>query len=187
MNIILLGPPGSGKGTQGKLIAERLGVSKIATGDLIRAAMRERTPLGRQARDYYDRGLLVPDEIILGLIAEVLNSPEAKRGVVMDGFPRTIAQAEAVDQLLAERGAAVDRVLVFQVPEEELVRRMHQRAREEGRSDDTPEAIRKRLAVYREQTAPLVVYYRDRGLVTDIEAVGPIETIAQRVQEALGR
>ena len=187
MNIILLGPPGSGKGTQGKLLAERLGVPKIATGDLIRAAMRDSTPLGRQAKDYYDRGLLVPDEIILGLIAEVLGSPEARQGVVMDGFPRTIAQAEAVDRLLAERGTQVDRVLTFQVREDELVRRMLGRAQEEARSDDTPETIRKRLAVYREQTEPLVVYYRDRGLVTDIAAAGPIETVAQRVQEAVSR
>lgn len=187
MNLILLGPPGSGKGTQGKLLAERLGVPKIATGDLIRAAMRDGTPLGTQAKGYYDRGLLVPDEIILGLIEEVLASPEARQGVVMDGFPRTTAQGEAVDRLLAERGTQVDRVLNFEVPEDELVRRMLDRAQQEGRSDDTPETIRKRLTVYREQTAPLVVYYRGRGLVTDVDAVGPIETVAQRVREALGR
>jgi adenylate kinase len=185
MNLILLGPPGSGKGTQGKLLAERLGIPKIATGDLIRAAMREGTPLGRQAKDYYDRGLLVPDEIVLGLIAEVLASSDAREGVVMDGFPRTIPQAEAVDRLLAERETQVDQVLNFHVPEEELVRRMLGRAEAEGRSDDTPETIRKRLAVYREQTEPLVVYYRGRGLVTDIDAVGPIEVVAGRVQEAV--
>lgn len=187
MNLILLGPPGSGKGTQGKIVAERLGIPKIATGDLIRSAMQHGTPLGRQAKSYYDRGLLVPDEVVLGLIEEVLRSPDAREGVVMDGFPRTTAQAEAVDRFLAARDAAVDRVLNFAVPEDELVRRMLGRAKEEGRSDDTPETILKRLSVYREQTAPLVVYYRDRGLVTDIPATGPIDEVAERVQEALGR
>lgn len=187
MQIIVLGAPGSGKGTQGALLADRLGVPKIATGDLLRAAVRDRTPLGVEARSFMDRGLLVPDEIILGLIEEVLRSPEAQDGVIMDGFPRTLAQAEAVEGLLADRGSRIDRVLLIDVPEDELVKRMLGRARAEGRSDDTPETIRKRLAVYGEQTAPLIRYYEERGLLTTIVGLGTVREVADRVNEALGR
>jgi adenylate kinase len=130
-----------------------------------------------------DQGLLVPDEVIVGLIEEVLASAEAASGLVMDGFPRTVAQAEAVDRLLAARGRAVDHVLNIVVPEEELVRRLLGRAREQRRSDDTPETIRHRLRVYEEQTAPLVRYYARRGLVRTVDGVGPIEQVAERVQD----
>jgi adenylate kinase len=187
VNLILLGAPGSGKGTQGVLLAKRLGMHKIATGDLIRTAMKDGTPLGRKAKDFYDQGLLVPDEVVLGLIEEVLQSPAAKDGVIMDGFPRTQVQAEAVDRLLHARGRQVDRVLLIDVPEDELVKRMAGRAAQEARSDDTPEAFRRRLAVYREQTAPLVAYYRERGLLTLIPGVGTIEEIADRVRGAVGQ
>src|SRR5207249_1339116 len=142
---VLLGPPGSGKGTQGALLARRLNAPKVSTGDLLRSAVRDGTPLGKRAKSYMDQGLLVPDEIILGLIEEVLASEAARGGVVMDGFPRTIAQAVAVDRLLAARGAGsgarIDKVLSFEVPGDELVRRMQGRAGQEGRSDDTPEAF----------------------------------------------
>ncbi|MEE8117493.1 MAG: adenylate kinase [Gemmatimonadales bacterium] len=187
MQIIVLGAPGSGKGTQGALLADRLGVPKIATGDLLRAAVRDGTPLGVEARSFMDRGLLVPDEIVLGLIEEVLRSPEAQDGVIMDGFPRTLAQAEAVEGLLADRGSRIDRVLLIDVPEDELVKRMLGRARAEGRSDDTPETIRKRFAVYGEQTAPLIRYYEERGLLTAIVGLGTVREVADRVNEALGR
>lgn len=187
MFLILFGPPGAGKGTQGELLAKRLSIPKISTGDLIRAAMRDGTPLGTKAKGYYDQGLLVPDDIILGLIAEVLDRPEAQDGVLMDGFPRTTAQAEAVDRLLAERGKAVDRVLSFVVAEDELVRRLMGRAAEQGRTDDTPEAVAKRLKVYREQTAPLESLYRKRGILVEIHASGPIPEIAERTMEALDR
>ncbi len=185
MRIIFLGAPGSGKGTQGALLADRLGVPKIATGDVLRAAVSDGTPLGVEAGAFMDRGLLVPDEIILGLIEEVLRSREARDGVIMDGFPRTLAQAEAVERLLADRGSRIDRVLLIDVPEDELVKRM--RARAEGRSDDTPETIRKRLAVYEERTAPLIRYYEERGLLTTVVGLGTVREIAARVNEALGR
>jgi adenylate kinase len=187
VNLILLGAPGSGKGTQGALLSTRLGIRKIATGDLLRAAVHDKTPLGTRAQSFMDQGLLVPDEIILGLIEEVLKAPDAKQGIIMDGFPRTPGQAEAVDRLLGARGQQVDRVLLIDVPEEELMRRMLGRAAQEGRSDDTPETIRRRLHVYREQTAPLVAYYRERGLMTLIPGTGTVEEIAARVKEALGK
>jgi adenylate kinase len=186
MNLILLGAPGSGKGTQGVRLATSLGIPKIATGDLIRAAMKDGTPLGRKAKGYYDQGLLVPDEVVLGLIEEVLQSPAAGNGVIMDGFPRTLPQAEAVDRLLESRGRRVDRVILIDVPEDELVKRMMGRAAQEGRSDDTPEAFRQRLAVYREQTEPLVAYYRKRNLVTPVPGLGTVDQIAERVKKALG-
>jgi adenylate kinase len=187
LNLILLGAPGSGKGTQGVLLTRRLGIPKVATGDLLRDAMKNGTPLGRRAKEYYDQGLLVPDEVILGLIEDVLQAPAARGGIIMDGFPRTQAQAEAVDRLLHDRARQVDRVLLIDVPEDELVKRMAGRAAQEGRSDDTPEAFRRRLGVYREQTAPLIAYYRERGLVTVIPGLGTVDEIAERIKGALGR
>ena len=187
MNIILLGPPGSGKGTQGAILARRLRVSKIATGDLLRDAVQKKTELGRDAKQYMDQGSLVPDKIILGLIKEELASPEAAQGIVMDGFPRTVAQAEAVDRMLAAREERVKWVLLFDVPEEELVRRLLARASAEERDDDTPEAIQRRLDVYRMSTAPLVGYYRGPGVLVTVRATGPVEEVAQRVKEAVGR
>lgn len=187
MNIILLGPPGCGKGTQGAVLARRLGAPRVSTGDLLRAAVRDGTPLGKKAQSYMDQGLLVPDEIILGLIEDVLGSDEARQGMIMDGFPRTPAQAEAVDRLLAARKLQIDKVLNFEVPDDELVRRMQGRAAQEGRADDTPEAFRKRLEVYREQTAPLVVYYRKRGKLAEVPGTGTVEEISGRVQKAVGK
>jgi adenylate kinase len=184
VDLIILGAPGSGKGTQGALLSTRLAIPKISTGDLLRAAVRDSTPLGRKARGFMDQGLLVPDEIILGLIEEVLHSEAAKRGVIMDGFPRTLPQAEAVDRLLAPLGRQVDRVLLIDVSEEELIDRMVKRAAIEGRADDTPETIRRRQEVYREQTAPLIAFYDRRNLVTRVNGLGTIEEIAERMAGA---
>jgi adenylate kinase len=184
VDLIILGAPGSGKGTQGALLSTRLAIPKISTGDLLRAAVRDGTPLGRKARGFMDQGLLVPDEIILGLIGEVLHSEAAKRGVIMDGFPRTLPQAEAVDRLLAPLGRQVDRVLLIDVSEEELIDRMVKRAAIEGRADDTPETIRRRQEVYREQTAPLIAFYDRRNLVTRVNGLGTIEEIAGRMAGA---
>ena len=186
MNIVLLGPPGSGKGTQGVRLAEHLGIPKISTGDLLRQAVKDGTELGVKAKSFMERGLLVPDDVILGLIEEVVRSPAAASGIIMDGFPRTTAQAEAVDRLLAARNEQVHHVILLDVPEEELVNRMMGRARVEGRSDDTPDAIRKRFAVYREQTAPLIAYYQDREVVRAIPGTGSIEEIAERIKQVVG-
>ena len=184
MNLILLGAPGSGKGTQGALLSTRLGIPKISTGDLLRAAVKDGTRLGTEAKGYMEKGLLVPDQIILGLIEEVLGSAEAAQGVIMDGFPRTEAQAEAVDKLLTAQQRQVDKVLLIDVPEEELVQRMVRRAEIEGRSDDTPDTIRKRQGVYQQQTAPLIAFYDRRNLVTRVDGKGTVEEIAERVHEA---
>jgi adenylate kinase len=185
VNVILLGPPGCGKGTQGALLAKALGAPRVSTGDLLRAAVRDGTPLGKKAKSYMDQGLLVPDDVVLGLIEEVLNSPEAKRGIVMDGFPRTTAQADAVGELLAKRSSQVDAVVSLEVPDAELVGRMQGRAAKEGRADDTPDAFRERLKVYREQTAPLIAYYQKRGKLREVSGTGPIEEIAGGVRKAL--
>jgi len=186
VDIILLGPPGSGKGTQGALLAERIGIPRVSTGDLLRSAVSRGTTLGRRAQASMDQGLLVPDEVVIGLIEEVLGMAEAANGVMMDGFPRTMAQAEAVDRALETQGRRVDHVLNIAVPDRELMRRLSGRAREQGRSDDTPEAIRKRLTVYGEQTAPLVQYYRERGILREVRGTGSIDTIAARIAALLG-
>jgi adenylate kinase len=186
MYLLMLGAPGSGKGTQGKLLAQHLGIPQISTGDLIRAAMKDGTPLGKKAKGYYDQGMLVPDDIIFGLIEEILNSPAAKQGVLMDGFPRTIPQAEAVDRLLAAKRAGVDRVVLLEVDEKELVSRLLARASKEGRADDNPESIKKRLTVFHEQTAPLIKFYEGRpGVVRRIMGMGSVEDIQRRMQESV--
>ncbi len=166
-------------------MAGKLGVPKIATGDLLRAAVQASTPLGNQAKVYMNKGDLVPDAVILGIVEENLASPGAAKGVIMDGFPRTIAQAEAVDELLSARGSRVDRVVTFDVPDGELVIRMLGRAEAEGRTDDTPDTIRKRLEVYRSATAPLISYYERQGVVTRIDATGTIKNVARRVDSAI--
>jgi adenylate kinase len=187
VNIILLGPPGCGKGTQGEILAQRAGILRVSTGDLLRDAAARGTELGKRAKAFMDRGDLVPDDVIVGLLREVFASPAAAQGVMMDGFPRTVAQAEAVDRLLAERKGKVDQVLFFDVPDEELMKRIAGRAKAEGRADDNPESFRQRLVVYRRQTQPLVDFYRKRGNLVDIESVGTIPEIAERVKAKVGK
>jgi len=184
MYLMILGAPGSGKGTQGKLLADHLGIPQVSTGELLRSAVQRGTALGREAKGYMDRGLLVPDRVVVGLIKEILESREAARGVLMDGFPRTVPQAQAVDRILAERAARVDRVLLLEVEEPELVKRLLGRAAKEGRSDDNLESIKQRLTVYHDQTAPLVAYYEKQGAVRRIPGMGAVDDIQQRVREA---
>jgi adenylate kinase len=185
--ILLLGPPGAGKGTQGNILAERLGLPKITTGDLLRAAVKAGTPLGREAKKYMDEGQLVPDTVVLGLIKDELAKPEAAQGAILDGFPRTAAQAELVDRTLAERGGRLTHILLLEVADDELVRRIHHRAGVEGRSDDTPETIRTRLQVYQRDTAPLIAHYAQRGNVHRVPATGSVEEIATEIKRTLGR
>jgi adenylate kinase len=183
----MLGPPGSGKGTQGQILSRRLGIPKIATGDILRAAMKSGTPLGKDAKGFYDAGKLVPDTLILELIKSELAKPEAQQGAIFDGFPRTAAQAELVEKTLTARGQRLAHVLLLDVPEEELVKRLHGRAVQEGRADDTPEAIRTRLVIYHKDTAPLVAYYGQRGVVHRVPGVGTVEEIAEEIKRILGR
>lgn len=185
MYLMILGAPGSGKGTQGKLLAEFLKVPEVSTGELLRTAVKQGTPLGKQAKTYMERGELVPDEVVLGLIEEILDSREAARGVMMDGFPRTVAQAKAVDALLASKQAKVDRVVLLDVAEEELIKRLLARAAKEGRSDDNLESIKTRLKVYHDQTQPLIAYYEKRGVVRRVPGMGSVDDIQKRAREAL--
>ena len=187
MFILILGAPGSGKGTQGKILAERLGLHKITTGDLIRTAMRDGTPLGLEAKRYYDDGKLVPDSIVLGMIKDELVRPEAKDGAILDGFPRTAAQAELVDKTLAERGQRLNHILLLDVTEDELVRRMSHRAKVEGRADDSPDAIMTRLQIYQRDTAPLIAHYAERGIVHRVPGTGSVDQISEEIKRIIVR
>ena len=187
MDILLLGPPGAGKGTQGALLAARLGVPKFATGDLLRDAVSRETPLGLEARAVMEAGGLVSDAIILGVVREELRRPEAAGGVVLDGVVRTIPQAEGVAALLAEQGRRVDLVLFFDVTDAEILARLTRRRTLESRADDDPAAVQRRLVAYREQTEPVLAWYEARGPVHRIPAVGSVEAIAERVRAVVGR
>jgi adenylate kinase len=185
MRIVLLGPPGSGKGTQAALLKDRINVPHISTGDLLRSAVAEGTDLGRQAQSFMDRGELVPDELMLGLIEERLGSEDVAPGFILDGYPRNLAQARALDEVLERIGQPAEKALELVVDEEQIVQRLARRAEEEGRSDDSEAVVRNRLAVYREQTAPVSDYYRERGLLEQIDGIGSIEEINRRLAEAL--
>lgn len=185
MRIVLLGPPGSGKGTQAALLKDRLGVVHISTGDLLRSAVAAGTELGKKAKAAMDAGELVSDELMLGLIEEKLGQPDVEPGFILDGYPRNQAQAEALDQLLDRLRQPLDRALELVVDEEQIVERLAKRAEEEGRSDDTEEVVRNRLAVYREQTAPISEHYDKKGLLVRVDGIGEIETINQRLAAAL--
>lgn len=187
MDILLLGPPGAGKGTQGTILATRLGLPKFATGDLLRDAVKRETELGRRAKAVMESGRLVSDDIILGIVREELGKPEAAQGVLFDGVVRTIPQAEGVARLLAERGRKLDFVLFFDVPDAEILSRLDRRRSIEGRADDDPKAVATRLQAYRNQTAPVLEWYRAVGLVHLIPAVGTVDAIAERVRSVLGR
>ncbi len=191
MRVVLLGPPGAGKGTQAQVIAGRLGVPAISTGDIFRANVSGHTELGKQAKAYMDAGDLVPDEITVAMVSDRLAEPDAKAGFLLDGFPRTIAQAEQLRDSLAEMGHALDRCLELVVDEDELVRRLSgRRMLVDGawvqRDDDKPETVRHRLEVYREQTAPLSGFYERAGLLARIDAIGEIDEVTRRALEALG-
>jgi adenylate kinase len=185
MRVVFLGPPGSGKGTQAKLLASRLGVPAISTGEILRAAVLERKPLGLQAKAIMDTGELVSDDLMVALIRERTQHGDARGGFILDGFPRTLAQAGALETMLTETGQALSGVLNLSVPEPLLVDRMAGRATAESRSDDAPATVRERLRVYREKTAPLVDYYRQRDLLADVDGVGTVDEVSDRIDQAL--
>lgn len=212
MRVVFVGPPGVGKGTQAQRLAERRGMVKISTGDVLREAVRQGTPLGVRAKAFMDAGSLVPDDLVIGMLSERLAGDDTARGCLLDGFPRTIAQAEALGKMLERRGEALDLVVAFDADHEVIVDRLSGRrscprcgkvyhvhfdpspagARCGGcgaelvqREDDREATIRRRLKVYEEETAPLLAYYRDRGLLVLVDGTAPIDVVAARVDEAL--
>jgi len=209
MIIVLLGPPGAGKGTQADKLAARLGIPKIATGDVLRAAVRDKTKRGLEAKSYMDRGDLVPDSVILGILQDVMTSPATKKGAILDGAVRTVPQAQGLATMLGEIGKKVDKVLLFDVDDDELVKRLSTRTVCQGcqtpymgrnpgtacakcggtlvrRKDDEPEAVRNRLEVYRSQTKPVIGWYENNKMkVSHINAEGSVEEVTQRALEAL--
>jgi adenylate kinase len=183
--VLLLGPQGSGKGTQAKRISAEYGIPAIATGDMFRAAIAADTQLGRKVKPIYDAGRLVPDELTIDLIRDRLSQADARAGFILDGFPRNLPQAEALDELLLELGRPLDVVFDFQIDDELAKERMLGRAKEEARSDDTPEAIAERLRIYHEQTEPLVQHYLASGRVVGIHAERSIDEVWSELQDAL--
>jgi adenylate kinase len=184
-NILLLGPQGAGKGTQGRLIASEYAIPHVATGDMLRAAMADGSELGQQVRPIYDSGRLVPDDLMIALIRERLSAEDARDGFVLDGFPRTMAQADALEEMLREIGRDLDVVFEFQVPDEVGRERMLKRAAQEGRTDDTPEAIDERLRLYHEETKPLIEYYRTRGNLVGVHGDRPVNQVFSEIQQTL--
>ena len=187
MDILLLGPPGAGKGTQGALLAERLGLPKFATGDLLRDAVKRATPVGLKAKAVMEAGHLVNDEIIMGVVRDELAKPEAGKGVIFDGVVRTVPQAEGVTALLGEKGRKIDFALFFDVSDAEILGRLARRRTLEHRADDDPKAVATRLEAYRAQTAPVLDWYRKNGALHTIKAVGSVQEISDRVREVLGK
>ncbi|MGB9761822.1 MAG: adenylate kinase [Caldimicrobium sp.] len=212
MNIVFLGPPGAGKGTQAKILIERYGIPQISTGDMLREHRAKGTELGKKAQEYMDKGQLVPDEIILGMVKERLSQPDCQKGFILDGFPRTVAQAEALDKLLEEMGKKLDFALALIVPDELLVERLTGRRTCKScgmmyhikykppkvdnkcdvcggelyqRPDDNEETVRNRLKVYHESTAPLIEYYRKKGILREIDGGKSIEEITQQIIQIL--
>ncbi len=215
MRIVLLGGPGSGKGTQAKKLTEKLAVPQISTGDIFRAALKEGTPMGLKAKTYMDKGELVPDDVVIGVVEERLAKPDLDKGFMLDGFPRTLAQAEALDKIMTSLNKAIDHAILVDVPDEELVGRLSGRRtcknsacgkmyhvmfnppKVDGkcdtcgsdlyqRDDDNETTIRERLAVYNSATAPLIDYYEGKGLLRKVKGVGPIDEIFASIEKVLG-
>ncbi|MGH3372253.1 MAG: adenylate kinase [Nocardioidaceae bacterium] len=185
MRLILMGPPGAGKGTQAKVVAERLAVPAISTGDIFRANVAASTELGREAKRYMDAGDYVPDEVTNAMVRDRLSEADAGHGFLLDGYPRTVAQVGTLDEILAEHGHRLDAVVALTADTEVLVSRMLRRAHVEGRSDDSEEVVRHRQEVYEAETAPLLRVYADRGLLVEVDGVGEIDEVSERVLTAL--
>jgi adenylate kinase len=190
MRLILLGPPGAGKGTQAKNLIEAYGIPQLSTGDILRSAIKARTPMGLEAKAVMDRGDLVSDTVVNGIVSERLDQDDARKGFILDGFPRTIPQAEALEQMLTDKGVALDAVVEITADAETLTRRIVNRAKENAassgaRADDNEEVVRNRLSVYREQTAPLVEYYRGKGLLKSVDGMASVEQVTAAIRQAV--
>lgn len=183
--LLLIGPPGAGKGTQASLLAQYFGIPAISTGDIFRENVKNETPLGVEAKGYMDRGEYVPDSLTNALVKDRISQPDAQRGFLLDGYPRTIDQVNQLDGFLDEMGKKLDVVVQLTADTEELIRRLLQRAQEQGRTDDTPDVIRRRQEIYEEQTAPLIDVYVSRSLVAKIDGLGEINDVTGRIIEAL--
>lgn len=187
LNIVIFGAPGSGKGTQSENLIERYNLAHISTGDVLRAEMKQGTELGKLAEGYISKGELVPDDVVIGMLANVLDSKKDAAGVIFDGFPRTLAQGIALDKMLEEKGQKITIVVSLEVEEEELIARLIKRGQQSGRSDDNMETIKSRLDVYKNQTSPLKAEYEKQGKLTSIKGVGTIEEIFERIAEAVDK
>ena len=187
LNIVIFGAPGSGKGTQSERIVEKYGINHISTGDVLRAEIKNGTELGKTAKGYIDQGQLIPDELMIDILASVFDSFKDSKGVIFDGFPRTIAQAEALKKMLAERGQDVSVMVDLDVPEEELMVRLIKRGKDSGGADDNEETIKKRLHVYHSQTAPLIDWYKNEKKYQHINGLGTMEGIFAEICEAVDK
>lgn len=185
MNLILFGPPAAGKGTQAKRLVDQRGMVQLSTGDMLRAAIASGSDLGHRCQAIMSRGELVSDDIVIALIEERLPEAEAAGGAIYDGFPRTVAQAEALDAMLAKRGSQIDRVVRLKVDETALLERISRRYADQGRADDNPETFRVRLGAYNAQTAPLLPYYQTRGKLIEVDGMGSVEAVASAIDGAL--
>jgi adenylate kinase len=185
MNLILFGPPAAGKGTQAKRLVEQRGMVQLSTGDMLRAAIASGSDLGVKVKDVLARGDLVTDDIVIALIEDRLSEAEAAGGAIFDGFPRTVAQAEALDAMLARRGGQIDRVIRLKVDDSALTERIGKRFAEQGRADDNPETFKDRLAVYNKQTAPLLPYYEAQGKLTEVDGMSDVAAVAASIDAAL--
>ena len=183
--MIFMGPPGAGKGTQAQVVAERYSIPAISTGDIFRKNVSEGTELGVQAQRFMDAGEYVPDELTNLMVRNRIDEPDAERGFLLDGYPRTLAQVEELDGMIKHTGHVLDAVVVLTVDKEELVQRLLQRAETEGRADDTEDVVRRRYEVYDDQTAPLIEVYRDRGLMIEVDGMGEVDEVSQRIFDAL--
>ena len=185
MRLLFMGPPGAGKGTQAEIVAERFGIPAISTGDIFRANVAENTELGIEAKRYMDAGEYVPDAVTNLMVRNRIDEPDAERGFLLDGYPRTLSQVEELDGMIKFTGHQLDAVVVLTVDGEELVQRLLQRAETDGRSDDTEDVIRRRQEVYAEQTEPLIGVYRDRNLLIEVDGMGSVDDVTRRIFDAL--
>jgi adenylate kinase len=185
MRLILMGPPGAGKGTQAKVIATHFSIPAISTGDIFRANVAGRTELGKEAQRYMDAGEYVPDEVTNAMVKDRISLPDAEPGFLLDGYPRTLAQVDALDEMLKDLEQELDAVVVLAAQRDELVKRLLQRAHVEGRADDTEEVIRRRQEIYDEQTSPLIEVYDERGLLVEVDGMGEIDSVTHRIFTAL--